>query len=154
MFKDFKEFAMRGSVVDMAVGIVIGAAFGTIVKSFVDDVLMPPIGLLLGNVDFSNLFITLKEGAKAAGPYASLVAAKAAGAVTLNLGLFINTVISFVIIAFAVFLVIKGVNRMKKEKVAPPAEPTTKECPFCLSTISLKATRCPHCTSELGAAPA
>jgi len=154
MLKDFKEFAMRGSVVDMAVGIVIGAAFGTIVKSFVDDVLMPPIGLLLGNVDFSNLFITLKDGAKAAGPYASLLAAKAAGAVTLNLGLFINTVISFVIIAFAVFLVIKGLNRMKKEEVAPPAEPTTKECPFCLSSIPLKATRCPHCTSELGTAPA
>jgi large conductance mechanosensitive channel len=154
MFKDFKEFAMRGSVVDMAVGIVIGAAFGAIVKSFVDDVLMPPIGLLLGNVDFSNLFLTLKEGAKAAGPYASLAAAKAAGAVTLNLGLFINTVISFVIIAFAVFMVIKGINRMKKEEVAPPAEPTTKECPFCLSSIPLKATRCPHCTSELGAAPA
>ena len=145
---------MRGNVVDMAIGIVIGAAFGTIVKSFVDDVLMPPIGLLLGNVDFSNLFITLKEGAKAAGPYASLAAAKAAGAVTLNLGLFINTIISFIIIAFAVFLVIKGVNRMKREKAAPPAEPTTKECPFCLSTISLKATRCPHCTSELGTAPA
>ena len=154
MLKDFKEFAMRGSVVDMAVGIVIGAAFGTIVKSFVDDVLMPPIGLLLGNVDFSNLFITLKEGAKAAGPYASLAAAKAAGAVTLNLGLFINTIISFLIIAFAVFLVIKGLNRMKREEVAPPAEPTTKECPFCLSTIPLKATRCPHCTSELGTAPA
>jgi large conductance mechanosensitive channel len=154
MLKDFKEFAMRGSVVDMAVGIVIGAAFGTIVKSFVDDVLMPPIGLLLGNVDFSNFFITLKEGAKAAGPYASLAAAKAAGAVTLNLGLFINTIISFIIIAFAVFLVIKGVNRMKQEEVAPPAEPTTKECPFCWSTIPLKATRCPHCTSELGTAPA
>jgi large conductance mechanosensitive channel len=154
MLKDFKEFVMRGSVVDMAIGIVIGAAFGTIVKSFVDDVLMPPIGLLLGNVDFSNLFITLKEGAKAAGPYASLAAAKAAGAVTLNLGLFINTLISFVIIAFAVFLVIKGINRMKREEVAPPAEPTTKECPFCLSTIPLKATRCPYCTSELGAAPA
>ena len=153
MFKDFKDFAMRGNVVDMAVGIVIGAAFGTIVKSFVDDVLMPPIGLLLGNVDFSNLFLTLKDGAKAAGPYASLAAAKAAGAVTLNLGLFINTIISFLIIAFAVFLVIKGVNRMKQEKVAPPAEPTTKECPFCLSTIPLKATRCPHCTSELGVAP-
>ena len=154
MFKDFKEFAMRGSVVDMAVGIVIGAAFGSIVKSFVDDVLMPPIGLLLGNVDFSNLFITLKEGAKAAGPYASLAAAKAAGAVTLNLGLFINTVISFLIIAFAVFLVIKGLNRIQREKAAPPAEPTTRECPFCRSTIPLKATRCPHCTSEFGAAPA
>jgi large conductance mechanosensitive channel len=154
MLKDFKEFAMRGSVVDMAVGIVIGAAFGSIVKSFVDDVLMPPIGLLLGNVDFSNLFVTLKEGAKAAGPYASLAAAKAAGAVTLNLGLFINTVISFLIIAFAVFLVIKGLNRLKREEVAPPAELTTKECPFCLSTIPLKATRCPHCTSELGVAAA
>ena len=154
MLKDFKEFVMRGNVVDMAIGIVIGAAFGGIVKSFVDDVLMSPIGLLLGNVDFSNLFVSLKEGTKAAGPYACLAAAKAAGAVTLNLGLFINTIISFIIIAFAVFLVIKGVNRMKREIAAPPAEPTTKGCPFCLSTISLKATRCPHCTSELGTAPA
>ena len=154
MLKDFKEFVMRGNVVDMAIGIVIGAAFGGIVKSFVDDVLMPPIGLLLGNVDFSNLFITLKEGAKAAGPYASLAAAKTAGAVTLNLGVFINTIISFVIIAFAVFLVIKGINRMKREQAAPPAEPTTRECPFCRSEIPLKASRCPHCTSELGAAPA
>jgi large conductance mechanosensitive channel len=154
MCKEFKEFIMRGSVVDMAIGIVIGAAFGGIVKSFVDDVLMPPIGLLLGNVDFSNLFITLKEGAKAAGPYASLTAAKAAGAVTLNLGIFINTIISFIIIAFAVFMVVKGINRMKREQEAPPAEPTTRECPFCLSAIPLKATRCPHCTSELGAAPA
>jgi large conductance mechanosensitive channel len=147
MFKEFKEFAMRGNVVDMAVGIVIGAAFGTIVKSFVDDVLMPPIGLLLGSVDFSNLFITLKEGAKAAGPYASLAAAKAAGAVTLNLGLFINTVISFLIVAFAVFLVIKGMNRMQKEKPAPA--PDTKECPFCFSAVPLQASRCPHCTSQL-----
>jgi large conductance mechanosensitive channel len=152
MFKEFKEFIMRGNVVDMAIGIVIGAAFGAIVKSFVDDVLMPPIGLLLGNVDFSNLFITLKEGAKAAGPYASLAAAKTAGAVTLNLGIFINTIISFLIIGFAVFLVIQGMNRMKREKTAP--EPTTRECPFCRSTISLQATRCPHCTSELGAASA
>ena len=147
MFKEFKEFAMRGNVVDMAVGIVIGAAFGTIVKSFVDDVLMPPIGLLLGNVDFSNLFLTLKEGAKAAGPYASLAAAKAAGAVTLNLGIFINTVISFLIVAFAVFLVIKGMNSMKRQEAPPP--PDTKECPFCLSTIPIKAQRCPHCTSQL-----
>ena len=152
MFKDFKEFAMRGSVVDMAIGIVIGAAFGTIVKSFVDDVLMPPIGLLLGNVDFSNLFITLKEGAKAAGPYASLAAAKAAGAVTLNLGVFINTIISFIIIAFAVFLVIKGINHMKREEEAPAAEPTTKECPFCFTTIPIQASRCPNCTSQLSAA--
>jgi large conductance mechanosensitive channel len=149
MFKEFKEFAMRGSVVDMAVGIVIGAAFGTIVKSFVDDVLMPPIGLLLGNVDFSNLFITLKEGAKAAGPYASLAAAKAAGAVTLNLGLFINTIISFLIVAFAVFLVIKGMNKIQREKPAPP--PDTKECPFCLSNIPIQASRCPQCTSQLSA---
>ncbi len=151
MIKEFKEFIMRGNVVDMAVGIVIGAAFGAIVKSFVDDVLMPPIGLLLGNVDFSNLFIILKEGGKAAGPYASLAAAKAAGAVTLNLGIFINTVISFVIIAFAVFLVIKGINRLKREKEAPAAEPVTKECPFCFSTIPIKATRCPHCTSQFQA---
>jgi large conductance mechanosensitive channel len=153
MLKDFKEFVVRGNVVDMAVGIVIGAAFGAIVKSFVDDVLMPPIGLLLGNVDFSNLFITLKEGAKAAGPYASLGAAKAAGAMTLNLGVFINTVISFLIIAFAVFLVIKGINRLKREEEAPPAAPDTRACPFCLSEIPLKASRCPHCTSELGTAP-
>jgi large conductance mechanosensitive channel len=150
MFKEFKEFAMRGNVVDMAVGIVIGAAFGTIVKSFVDDVLMPPIGLLLGNVDFSNLFLTLKDGAKAAGPYASLAAAKAAGAVTLNMGLFINTVISFLIIAFAVFLVIKGLNTMKRQEPPPPQD--TKECPFCFSTIPIKAQRCPHCTSQLAAA--
>jgi large conductance mechanosensitive channel len=149
MFKDFKEFAMRGNVVDMAVGIVIGAAFGTIVKSFVDDVLMPPIGLLLGNVDFNNLFIMLKEGTKAAGPYTSLAAAKAAGAVTLNWGIFINTIISFIIIAFAVFLVIKGINRMKREEEALPAEVSTKECPFCFSAIPIQASRCPHCTSQL-----
>lgn len=152
MFKDFKAFVMRGNVVDMAIGIVIGAAFGAIVKSFVDDVLMPPIGLLLGNVDFSNLFLTLKDGVKAAGPYASLAAAKAAGAVTLNLGVFINTIISFIIIAFAVFLVIKGINRMKREQEAPPAEPTTKECPFCFTAIPIQASRCPNCTSQLSAA--
>ena len=132
---------------DMAVGIVIGAAFGTIVKSFVDDVLMPPIGLLLGNMDFSNLFLILKEGSKAAGPYASLVAAKAAGAVTLNLGVFINTVITFIIIALSALLLIKGVNKMKREVLPPP--PDSKECPFCLSNIPIKASRCPHCTSEL-----
>ncbi len=150
MFKEFKEFAMRGNVVDMAVGIIIGAAFGTIVKSLVDDVLMPPIGLTLGNVDFSNIFITLKDGAKAAGPYASLAAAKTAGAVTLNLGVFINTVISFIIVAFSVFLVVKGMNRMKREQEAPP--PSTRDCPFCFTTIPIQASRCPHCTSELAAA--
>ncbi len=152
MFKEFKEFAMRGNVVDMAIGIVIGAAFGAIVKSFVDDVLMPPIGLLLGKVDFANLFITLKEGAKAAGPYASLAAAKAAGAVTLNLGIFINNIIGFIIIAFAVFLVIKGINRLNREKQAPSPEPTTKECPFCFTTIPIQASRCPRCTSQLAPA--
>lgn len=140
---------MRGNVVDMAVGIVIGAAFGAIVKSLVDDVLMPPIGLLLGKVDFSNLFIILKEGGKAAGPYASLAAAKEAGAVTLNLGVFINTFISFIIIALAVFLVIIGMNRLQREKEAPPATPVTKECPFCWTTIPIQASRCPHCTSTL-----
>ncbi len=146
MFKEFKEFAMRGNVVDMAVGIIIGAAFGAIVKSLVGDVLMPPIGLLLGNVDFSNLFIVLKEG-KAAGPYASLAAAQAAGAVTINIGVFINSIISFLIVAWAVFMVIKGLNRLKKEE--PLAAPETKECPFCLSTVPLQASRCPHCTSQL-----
>jgi large conductance mechanosensitive channel len=151
MLKDFKEFAMRGNVVDMAVGIVIGAAFGAVIKSLVADVIMPPIGLLLGNVDFSNLFLLLKDG-KVAGPYVSLAAAQAAGAVTLNLGLFINTIISFVIVAFAVFLLIRGLNRMQREKEAPPAAPATRECPFCLSEVPLKATRCPHCTSELAAA--
>ena len=148
MFKEFKEFAMKGSVVDMAVGIVIGAAFGTIVKSFVSDILMPPIGLLMGNVDFSNLFFILKEGAQA-GPFATIADAQAAGAVTLNYGLFINTVISFIIIALAVFMVIKSLNKMKREEEVPADEPTTKECPYCFTNIALNATRCPNCTSEL-----
>ena len=148
MLKEFKEFAMRGNVVDMAVGIIIGAAFGTIVKSLVSDIIMPPIGLLLGNVDFTNLFGVLKEGAKTAGPYASLADAQAAGAVTINYGVFINTIISFIIVAFAVFMVIRSVNRLKKEEEVP-AEPTTKDCPYCLTSISIKATRCPNCTSKL-----
>jgi len=146
MLKDFKEFAMKGNVIDMAVGIIIGVAFGTIIKSLVDDILMPPIGLLLGNVDFSNIFMVIKEG-KVAGPYASLAAAKAAAAVTVNPGIFINTIISFLIVAFSVFLVIKNVNRMKKE--APPPDPATKDCTFCYTAIPIKATRCPNCTSEL-----
>jgi large conductance mechanosensitive channel len=150
MFKEFKEFAMRGNVVDMAVGIIIGAAFGTIVSSLVADIIMPPIGLLLGNVDFSNLFAVLREG-KAAGPYASLAIAKAAGAVTLNYGVFINTIISFLIVAFAVFLMIRSLNKLKRQQEAPAAAPTTKECPFCISAIPIKASRCPHCTSELKA---
>lgn len=148
MLKEFKEFAMRGNVVDMAVGIIIGAAFGQIITSLVKDILMPPIGLLLGDVDFSNLFVVLKGGT-VAGPYASLADAQAAGAVTVNYGVFVNTIISFVIVAFAVFLLIRSINRLQREEEAPPAEPTTKECPYCLSTIPLKATRCPHCTSEL-----
>ncbi len=151
MFKEFKQFAMRGNVVDMAVGIVIGAAFGTIVKSLVDDIIMPPIGLLLGKVDFANLFILLKGGSPA-GPYASLADARAAGAVTMNYGVFVNVVISFIIVAFVVFLLIRSINRMKRQEEAPPAEPTTKECPYCLSTIPIKASRCAHCTSELPAA--
>jgi large conductance mechanosensitive channel len=146
MLKEFKEFAMKGNVIDMAVGIIIGAAFGAIIKSLVDDVLMPPIGLLLGNVDFSNLFLIIKEG-KVAGPYSSLAAAKAAGAVSVNIGIFINTIISFLIVAFSVFLVIKNVNRMKKEP--PPPDPATKDCPFCFTAIPVKATRCPNCTTEL-----
>jgi len=139
---------MRGNVVDMAVGIIIGAAFGAIVKSLVDDVIMPPIGMLLGNVDFSNLFVVLKEGAAAVAPYASLADAKKAGAITVNYGIFINSVISFLIVAFAVFMLIRSINRLKKKEEAPAA-PATKECPFCASAISIKATRCPNCTSEL-----
>jgi large conductance mechanosensitive channel len=150
MLKEFKEFVLRGNVVDMAVGIIIGAAFGTIVTSLVNDVIMPPIGLLLGGVDFSDLFILLKAGSPAA-PYASLADAQAAGAVTINYGVFINAVISFLIVAFVIFLLIRSINRLRREEEAPPPEPTTKECPYCLSTIPIKATRCAHCTSELPA---
>ena len=143
MLEEFKKFAMRGNVVDMAVGIIIGAAFGTIVKSLVDDVIMPPIGMVLGNVDFANLFLVLKEGAAAAAPYASLDAAKKAGAVTLNYGVFINSVVSFTIVAFAVFMLVRTMNKLEKHEEAP-AEPTTKDCPFCFTAIPIKATRCPH----------
>ena len=146
MLKEFKTFAMRGNVVDMAVGIIIGGAFGTIVKSLVSDVIMPPIGLALGGVDFSDLFITLKDGATA-GPYDTLIAAQSAGAVTLNLGVFFNNVISFLIVAWAVFMLIKGMNALKKKE--PEAAPTTKDCPQCCSSINIKATRCPHCTSNV-----
>lgn len=148
MLKDFKEFAMRGNIVDMAVGIIIGAAFGTIVNSLVSDILMPPIGLLLGKVDFSNLFVVLKEGT-VLGPYASPAAAKAAGAVTINYGIFVNTIISFLIVAFAVFLLVRNINKLKRKEEVPPAVPSTKECPYCLSAIPIKAIRCAHCTSEL-----
>ncbi len=149
MFKDFKEFVVRGNVLDLAVGIIIGAAFGAIVKSLVDDVLMPPIGLALGNVDLANLFVVLKEGAKAAGPYATLTDAKAAGAVTLNLGLFLNSIVVFLIVAFTVFLVVRLANRMKPPVPAPVA---TKDCPHCRMPVPAAATRCPECTSELKAA--
>ena len=148
MFKEFKEFAMRGNVIDMAVGIIVGAAFGLIVKSLVADVLMPPIGILLGNVDFSNLFIVLREGTTP-GPFETLATAKDAGAVVISYGVFLNTVISFIIVAFAVFMVIRNINKLKKKEEAPPAEPTTKECKYCFSTISIKATKCPQCTSSL-----
>jgi large conductance mechanosensitive channel len=151
MLNEFKQFAMRGNVVDMAVGIIIGGAFGTIVKSLVADVMMPPLGLLLGGVDFSDLFITLKEGATA-GPYATLAAAQTAGAVTISYGVFFNAVISFLIVAFAVFLLIKGINKLQREKEEPVAEPTTKDCPKCFTAIPVKATRCPNCTSEIGSA--
>lgn len=151
MFKEFKEFAVKGNVVDMAVGIIIGGAFGTIVKSLVDDIIMPPIGLALGKIDFANLFILLQEGPKAAGPYASVAAARETGAVTINYGLFINSVISFAIVAFAVFLIIRAINRLKRQQEAAPP-PATKECPYCTSAIPEKARRCPHCTSELKAA--
>jgi large conductance mechanosensitive channel len=148
MFKEFREFAMRGSVLDMAVGIIIGAAFGAIVTSLVADVLMPPIGLLLGHVDFANLYVLLTAG-QTPGPYASLAAAHQAGAVTLNYGAFINKIISFLIVAFALFLMIRSMNRMKRKAEAPAPAPATKECPFCATAVPLKAVRCPQCTSEL-----
>ena len=151
MIKEFKTFAMRGNVVDMAVGIILGGAFSTIVKSFVADVLMPPLGLLLGGTDFSNLFLVLQAG-ETAGPYATLADAQAAGAVTLNVGLFVNNVVSFLILAFAVFLLVRGLNRMRHQEEAAPPKPTEKACPYCCSRIALDATRCAHCTSELAAA--
>ncbi len=144
ILSEFKQFAIKGSVIDLAVGFVVGAAFGKIVTSFTNDILMPPVGLALGAVDFSNLFINLSSK-----HYPRLAAARAAGAPTLNVGLFINTIIDFLIIAFAVFLLVKWVNQLVGEKPAPP---TTKECPYCLSSIALGATRCPHCTSDLKAA--
>jgi large conductance mechanosensitive channel len=141
MWKEFREFVARGNVMDLAVGVVIGAAFGKIVTSFVNDILMPPLGLLLGRVDFSNIFINLSGT-----HYNSLAEAKAAGAATLNIGVFINNVLDFLIVAFAIFLLVRQINRLKRTKEAAP---TTKECPYCLSTIPLKATRCASCTSQL-----
>jgi large conductance mechanosensitive channel len=148
MWKEFKEFALKGSVMDMAIGIIIGAAFAPIVKSLVDDVIMPPIGLLQGGVDFTDLFAVVREGSPGR-PYASLEAAQAAGAVTVNYGVFANTVITFLIIAFAVFLMVKMINRWRAEE---PAETNTKQCPQCLSTIPIDAGRCAFCTMEVAAA--
>ena len=142
MFQEFKKFAMKGNMFDMAVGII---------SSLVADVLMPAVGLLVGNVDFSNLFLVLKKG-RTLGPYTTVAAAKEAGAVTLNYGVFTNTIVNFLIIAIALFFVIRGINNLKRKEEAPPAVPTTKECPLCLSTIPIKATRCGHCTSDLKAA--
>lgn len=147
MLKEFKDFAMRGNVVDLAVGVVIGAAFGAIVTSLVDDILMPVLGLILGNADFANLFVVLREGT-VPGPYTTLALAQEAGAVTLNYGLFINAIVSFLIVAFAIFLLIRSINRLQREEDSPPEEPTTKDCPYCFLEISIKATRCPNCTSE------
>ena len=148
-FTEFKEFAVKGNVVDLAIAVVMGGAFGRIVNSLVIDIIMPPIGLLLGGVDFSNLFITMKTGEPAL-RYSSLAAAQEAGAVTLNYGVFLSNIISFLIIAFAMFLVIKGVNKLnKKAEETPAPAPTTKKCPFCITEIPIEATRCPNCTSQL-----
>jgi len=144
MLREFKEFAMRGNVIDMAVGVIIGAAFGKIVTSFTNDMLMPPIGLMLGKVDFSNLYLNLSGT-----PYPSLAEAKKAGAATINYGVFFNTVLDFVIVAFVLFLLIRQINRLLAPAPSHPGEPTQKECPYCLSTIPIKATRCAHCTSQL-----
>lgn len=143
MLKEFKEFALRGNMLDMAVGIILGAAFGKVVTSLVSDILMPPVGLLLGQADFTNLYWSLSPGT-----YATLEEAKAAGAVTINYGVFLNTVLDFVLVALAVFLLVKQFNRLRRKKEAEP-KPTARECPFCCSTISWKATRCAFCTSEL-----
>ncbi len=142
MLKEFKEFAMRGNVIDLAVGLIIGGAFGKIITSLVNDIIMPPIGLLLGKVDFSNLFINLSGT-----PFATLAAAKEAGAATLNYGVFLNTIIDFIVVSFAIFLLVRWVNRMRRP--APEPAPTTKDCPFCCTAIPIQALRCPNCTSEL-----
>ncbi|HEX2165903.1 MAG TPA: large-conductance mechanosensitive channel protein MscL [Longimicrobiales bacterium] len=150
LMKEFKEFAVKGNVVDMAVGIIIGGAFGTIVKSLVDDVLMPPVGLLLGGVDFKDLFAVLRAGDPAP-PYVTIADAQASGAVTLNYGQFINNVMAFLIVAFAVFLLVKGINRLRRQEQVAPKSPTDKACPFCATTIPVQASRCPNCTSALEA---
>lgn len=151
MWEEFKKFAVRGNAIDMAIGIVIGVAFGTVVQSLVDDVLMPPVGLLLGNVDFQDLFLLLKAGVEAAPPYATLADAQAAGAVTINYGRFINSVVAFIIVAFAMFMVVRGIRRMEERDEREPQdeEPVTKSCPYCATEIPIQARRCPNCTSDL-----
>ncbi|MEO8879745.1 MAG: large conductance mechanosensitive channel protein MscL [Gemmatimonadaceae bacterium] len=151
MLKEFKAFILRGNVVDLAVGIIIGIAFGAVVKSLVDDVIMPPIGVVTGGMDFSNKFVVLKDGVTAPPPYVSIAAAKAAGATTLNYGLFVNNVVSFLIVGFCAFLIVRAVGRLVHVKVPPPA---TKLCPYCSTEIPIPATRCPHCTSQLAGAVA
>ena len=153
LMKEFREFAVKGNVVDMAVGIIIGGAFGTIVKSLVDDVIMPPIGLLLGNVDFKDLFLVLRAGDPAP-PYVTIADAQASGAVTLNYGQFINNVVAFLIVAFAVFVLVRMVNRLRRQEQVAPKAPNDKACPFCVTTIPVQATRCPNCTSALEPTPA
>ncbi len=148
MMNEFKKFVMRGSVIDMAVGIIIGGAFTKIVNSMVADVMMPPLGLLIGKVDFSNWFVVIKQGTTA-GPYATIAEAQSAGATTMNLGLFLNAIISFVIVAFCIFLLIKAINKLNSPKEQAPIPVSTKKCPYCCSEIALEATRCPHCTSEI-----
>jgi large conductance mechanosensitive channel len=148
MLKGFRDFVMRGNVIDLAVAVIIGAAFTKIVNSLVEDIIMPPIGLLLGNVDFANLFAVLKAGSKAAAPYATLAEAKAAGAVTLNYGLFLTTVVTFLIVAFVVYLIVRSVTRLGPKKADAPV--TTKDCPYCLSKIPIKATKCAFCTADVG----
>ncbi len=150
MWQEFKAFVMRGNVMDLAVGVIIGAAFGSVVKSLVDDIIMPPIGLLTGGIDFSNQFLLLKAGTKVPPPYATPVAAKDAGAVTLNYGAFLNNILTFLIVALAVFMLVRVVNRLYRKPA--PATPDTKPCPYCTMTVSLQATRCPHCTSDLARA--
>jgi large conductance mechanosensitive channel len=153
MLEEYKKFAIRGNVVDMAVGIIIGAAFNGVVQSLVKDLLTPPLGLLMGDVDFTNLFVVLREGATP-GPYPTLEAAQSAGAVTLNLGIFVNSLVSFAIVSFAVFVLVRYINRLREPETAPePAAPTVKKCPYCVSDVPLSATRCPHCTSDLPADP-
>lgn len=144
MLKEFKEFALRGNVVDLAIGVIIGGAFGKIISSLVNDIIMPPIGMLLGGVNFKDLFLSL-DGNK----FASLADAQAAGAATLNYGQFISVIIDFLIIAFVIFLVVRGINRLSRKPAPAPAAPTTKDCLYCFTSIPIKATRCPHCTSEM-----